>query len=50
LTNSSFNILCAPTGYVERHERLEEATVIWHPQMNQFVHNDEILKGFALVV
>ena len=40
----------APLGHVRCHQRLEQAAVVRNLEVQEFVHDDEVLEGLVLVV
>jgi hypothetical protein len=43
-----YDLLGMPFGDVDRHHRLEDATVLLESEVKEFVHNHKILKAPGL--
>lgn len=39
-----------PVGHMDTHQCAEETSMIWHLQMEEFVHDDEILETRILFI
>jgi hypothetical protein len=47
---SPVDVVRSPTRHVNRHQRLEQAAVVGHPQVKKLMCDDKILKSLALLV